>query len=127
MESQIAKGRRLVLAVIVASLSISGIVIIVTNMPRGSDELPSQTIRLFLTVVLCIFLYRGSNWARWVAGILLVFGAVTSMILGFGITSSTPAGLLIVLMGLVYSASAVVLIFVPSVRAYFRAGNAQAG
>ena len=127
METKPDMGRWLVLAVIVASLSLSVLVIVAFNIGRGPERLPQQTVRFVLTVGLCIFLYRGSNWARWVAGILFALGGLGSLIEGVAALSTSMASLLLFGMGLVYLGSAVILFFVPAVRAYFGVGNAKAG
>lgn len=128
METKPDTGRSLVLAVIVASLSLSVLVIVAFNIGRGPERLPQQIVRFFLTVGLCVILYRGANWARWVAGILFALGGLGSLIGGVAsLSTSIMAGLLLVVMGLVYLASAVILLFVPAVRAYFGVGNAKAG
>ena len=126
MEPQVESGRRLVLAVIVASLTLSVLAIVAFNIARGPERLPQQIVRLLLTVGLCVFLYRGANWARWVAGILFVLAGLGSLLGGVAVLSTSMAGLLLIVMGFVYLASAVVLLFVPAVRAYFRVGNAAA-
>ncbi len=127
MANQPVAGRRLVLAVIVASLTISVLVIVAFNLGRGPERLPQQIVRFLLTVGLCVFLHRGANWARWVAGILFAFGGVGSLLGGLSALSTSMGGLLLLVMGLVYLACAVVLFFVPRVRAYFGAGNAKTG
>jgi len=68
----------LVLAVIVATLTLSVLVIVVFNTIQGAQRLPRQIVRFFLTVGLCVFLYRGANWARWVAGGLFTLAGLGS-------------------------------------------------
>ncbi len=65
-------GRRIVLAIIVATLTISGSLIVWSNTVLGRELSPQQGVRFVLTVGLCVFLYRGANWARLVAVILYV-------------------------------------------------------
>jgi hypothetical protein len=127
MEAKPETGRRLVLAVIVASLTLSVLVIVAFNLGRGPERLPQQIVRLLLTIGLCVFLYRGANWARWVAGLLFALGGLGSLLGGLAALSTGMAGLLLIVMGLVYVGSAVVLFFAPTVRAYFGAGKAKAG
>ncbi len=119
MESQVATGRRLVLAVIVASLMISILVIVVFNISRGPERLPQQIVRFLGTIALCVFLYRGANWARWVVSILSILAGFGALLLGLDALSSSGMGFLLIAMGLVYVVSAGILLFVPTVRAYF--------
>ncbi len=125
MESQIETGRRLVVAVIVASLALSLVVIGTFNLVRGPERLPQQVVRFLLAAGLCAFLYRGANWARRVAGILFATGALGSLVVGLPALPG-KASLLPLATGLVYLASAVVLLFVPAVQAYFGAERANA-
>lgn len=116
----------MVLAVIVASLTMSLLVIVLFNLGRGPERLPQQIIRFLLTAGLCVFLYRGANWARWVGGVLFALGALGSLLGGLALLSTSIAGVLLLVMCLVYSASAVILLFVPTVRAYFGVDSARA-
>lgn len=127
METKPEAGRRLVLAIIVASLALSVLAILVFNVARGPERLPQQIVRFLLTVGLCVFLYRGANWARWVAGILFTLGGVGSLLVGSVALTTSLAGLLLIAMGLIYAGSAVVLFFVPPVQRYFGVGNPMAG
>lgn len=124
MQPQTKVGRWLVLVVIVATLTLSVLVIVAFNTIQGPQRLPQQIVRFFLTVGLSVFLYRGANWARWVAGILFALGGVGSLVGGVLTLSTSMAGLLLLVMGFVYVASAVILLFVPAVQAFFDAGTA---
>lgn len=127
MELRTSTGRRLVLAIIVASLAISVLVIVAFTVARGTALLPQQIVRFLLTVGLCVFLYRGANWARWVAVILFALGGVMSLVGASAPSSTSMSGLLLLLMGLVYAASALILLLVPTVRAHFGVGNTKTG
>ena len=124
METGSPSGRRLVVAVIAATLTTSVIVIATFNMDQGSDRLPLQIVRFLLTLGLCFLLYRGTNWARWVAGILFGLTGLGSLAGGFALLSAHKPGLAMIALGFVYSASAIVLFFVPSVRNHFRGAGA---
>jgi len=126
MEHQVESGRRLVLLVIVISLTFSVLVIVTFNILLGPENLPQQIVRFLLTVGLCAFLYKGANWARWVASILFGLAGLQGLIGGLVALSTSTAGLLLIVMGLVYVASAIVLLFIPAVRAYFGVGNTDA-
>ena len=124
MQPQREVGRRIVLAVIVATLTMSVLIIVTFNAVQGPQRLPQQIVRFFLTVGLCVFLYRGANWARWVAGILFAMAGLGSLLGGVAALTTSMAGLGLLVMGLVYVASTVVLLLVPTVRAFFGAGRA---
>ena len=127
MDSDAERGRRLVVLVIVACLTLSVLVIFAYNIIVGSDTLPQQIVRLILTAGLCIFLYRGANWARWVASVLFALGGLFSLFAWLIIPSIRLTGLLQLVMGLVYGAIAIVLLFVPTVRAHFGVRKTEAG
>jgi hypothetical protein len=124
MVPQREAGRRLVLAVIVASLALEVLTIALFNLQLGPARLPQQIIRFLLTIGLCIFLYRGANWARWLAGVLFALVGPISLVLGLGTLPMTSGSLLLIVIGTVYMACAVILLFVPRVRMYYGAGNA---
>jgi hypothetical protein len=124
MQAHTEAGHRLVLTVIVATLTLSVLVIVASYTIQGPQRLPRQIVRFFLTVGLCVFLYRGANWARWVAGILFAVAGLGSLVDGVGALTISVAGLALLAMGLVYVASAVILLFVPTVQAFF--GDAKA-
>ena len=119
-------GRRIVLAIIVAILAIDTFVIVWSNVGSGTELTPQQVVRFVLTVGLCVFLYRGANWARWVTVVLFGLAGLAGLMGGIGLSYSyrevaarDGGGLLLIVMGLVYVASVIALLFVPTVRAYF--------
>jgi hypothetical protein len=126
MQVQTGTGRRLILAVIAATLTLDVLAIVTSSAILGPQRLPQQIVRFLLSIGLCVYLYRGANWARWVAGILYALAGLGSLVAGLAALTASMAGLLLLVMGLVYVASAVVLLFVPTVRAYFGAGTARA-
>ena len=125
MESKIATGRRIVLAVIVAILTLSVLSIFAYNVRLGPGHILQQIFRFLFTIGLCVFLYRGANWARWVVGILLSMAGVLAVLGGIALLLKARAGFLLIVMGMVYLASAVALFFIPAVRAYFNLRKTQ--
>ena len=119
MSSRDISGRPLVVGVIATTLSMSVIVILLYNIQLGPQALPQQMVRFLLTVGLCIFLYQGANWARWVAGVLFSLGGLGGLLGGLAAISTGLAGLLLAIMGLVYAVCAIILFFAPTVRKYF--------
>ena len=120
MERGASNGQGLVIAVVAALISTSALVAVVYYFERGSDRLPSQVVRFLLTVVLCVFLYRGANWARWVAGVLCGLSGVGSMFGGAMLLAGGKQGLPLLGLGVVYVTCFGALLLVPSVSAYFR-------
>jgi presenilin-like A22 family membrane protease len=119
MESQITTGRRIVLAVIVATLTLSVLSIFTYNVRLGQERITQQIIRYLLTIGLCVLLYKGANWARWVMGSLLGYTGVLAMFGGIAFSFNPRFSLLLIVMGMVYLAAAAALFFIPAVRAYF--------
>lgn len=114
-------GRRIVLYIVLATIGISVVVIGLFVAANGLDTLPQRLVRLVLTVVLGVFLYRGAIWARWVSVVLYGVASVGSVVGGLQLVShGHPAnGTPLVLMGVIYGASVLALLLVPSVRAHF--------
>lgn len=106
-------------AVIAVTLALSVMVILVYLTSIGPQKVPQQIVRLILTGVLCVFLYRGVNWARWVAGILFVLAGIVGIASGTALLYIGAGAFVLLAMGAVYVGSAVILLFVPSVRTYF--------
>lgn len=115
------------------------VIIAITTFIQGPGLLPYQTVLSSLIVALCVFLYRGANWARWAASILfsviglmslaggVVTGVVPVVVGAVRLGSIILDGLPLLVTGVVLASSATVLIFVPSVRAYFNAGKSKHG
>lgn len=119
MSRQRASGRPFVLAVIFALLGLSLYSIGTFISVFGTVKLPQQIVRFLFSIALCICLYRGANWARWVTALLcLVTGAAFLVSIAVLQVRGSDAFQMIA-MGTIYLASAGVLLIVPSVRAYF--------
>ncbi|MFY9346041.1 MAG: hypothetical protein WAT39_26360 [Planctomycetota bacterium] len=116
---QEGKGRRIVLIIIIATLSMSAAVTATYLLVRGSDRLSQQWVRFVLTVILSLNLYWGAAWARWIASVLFLIGGVLGLVSLFGLRQMDFAALLLTALCLTYLGSAVALIALPSVRAHF--------
>jgi uncharacterized membrane protein len=81
--------------------------------------LAGSLIGLLVSLTLCVFLYRGANWARSLLGILSVFG---SPALIFGLvdlfSGDLRLGAYFITVGMTSIFVAAVLLFLPAVRAY---------
>lgn len=68
----------------------------------GFDDLLSQAIRFALTLLLSVFLIRGSKVARWISVTLLAVALIASIFMIYSLTTSgTPAGLIYAMSGIV--------------------------
>jgi hypothetical protein len=114
-------GRRIVLCIALATIGISVVVIGLYVSANGLATLPPRLVRLALTVILGIFLYRGAVWARWVAVALYGLGSVGSIGVAVPLSSAGHPvnGASLALMGMIYGISALALLVVPAVGARF--------
>jgi hypothetical protein len=119
MNTQIRTGRIIVLSILIGCLVLSLSTIVLTNLISGAEQLIAQTIRFVLTLLLCIVVYQGKVWARWVLSILLLIGGVFALSSGVGLLAVSPIALVLVVMGLVYLAGFASLLFLPHTRAFF--------
>jgi hypothetical protein len=125
MTPQDVVARRIILAIIAVALALPVVVIATFHIGRSQEGLPHQIGRLVLTLLLCVFLFRGANWARWAAGAVFIAAGIRELVLGFLLVSEVN-GLVLIATGSVCLASAYVLFFVPVVRAYFTGGKLTA-
>lgn len=116
-EREAKRGRRLVLAVIFAAIAISAVTIVTFNIGVGPERLPQQIVRFLLTFGLSVFLYRGANWARLLWAFLSGLSGLLFLVMFLG-----NLNLLALIFGFVYTASAIILLFSPSVKRYFGKG-----
>lgn len=114
-------ARWLVLAIIAVILSLGALVTFGYGGEVAPDDHLQDTIRFVLLAILGIFLFRGTNWARWTSIALLLSTGVLSLIAGVIKVFETPAALLFLVAGILYVTAGVVLLRVASVRAYFGA------
>ena len=119
-------GERIVLYIVVATLSISAAVIAWTTLATGPEKLPVQLVRFALTVLLCVFLFRGASSARWIAIVLFALGGLGATVGGFAILRESAFGLLLLAMGAAYLMNFALLAFNSSVKAHFARGKPAA-
>ena len=113
--SRVARGRVLVLIVIVCMLLTSLVVITAHVMLSGTARLPGQVFQLSLTAFLCFFAYRGMWAARLLLAIFCALGGLGAVWSGNLATLPLAA---------VYLTLGGILAFSPSVSAYFEAKGA---
>ncbi|MGK2857693.1 MAG: hypothetical protein ACSLFQ_10855 [Thermoanaerobaculia bacterium] len=117
---KIERGRSIVQLDIALCIGTSILTIMIYVMSLGPERLPTQIVRFLLTVVLCVFLYRGYSVARYLLIILL---GVTLGLMGLALPSVFAAGkpgvtVGILLMGLGYAFIMVTLARSESVKAF---------
>ncbi len=117
MNEQVDRGRKIVLAIIVATIAFSAFSIITFISAVGPQRLPFQMVRFVLTVLLGVFLYRGTKWVYWVSVILFGFAGVKGLMDAF-LFGQTLMALGSVAMGIVYVLSAWVLVYSNNVRLF---------
>jgi hypothetical protein len=118
MDRTIHKGRNTIIAVIAACLLISLASILLTNMVQGSDRIGGQSIRFLLTILLCVLLYQGKAWVRWVLGILFLLSGLGGLISGAALLAISPLAVILIIIGIIYLACVVALFFVSDVQAF---------
>lgn len=76
-------------------------------------------IRTLIGVLLCIFLYLGFNWSRWVLGVLSALGLVAGLLSIVRFTSNPSMLISLGLMSLFYAYAAYTLLNPKSLKAHF--------
>ncbi len=114
-------GRIVVVTVIVIVVGISVMTILLYNLLLGNQKLPTQVIRLALTIGLAVALYRGHLWARNLMVFLFGIASVVMLVMLpklfylygepviFGFVVATTIG---------YALSAIALTVVPDVAVF---------
>jgi peptidoglycan/LPS O-acetylase OafA/YrhL len=117
MNEEVDRGRKIVLAIIVAAIAFSAFSIITFITTVGPQRLLFQIVRFVLTILLGVFLYRGTKWVYWVSVILFGFAGVIGL-MGAFLLGDTLMVLGSVAMGVVYVLSAWVLVYSNNVRLF---------
>ncbi len=93
--------------------------------PMGG--LAGSLIGLLVSLALCVFLYRGANWARLLLGLLSLLGSPALVFGLVDLLSGVPRpGVDFITVGLTSIFVAAVLLFAPAVRAYCAEENVGA-
>lgn len=121
MDTRIRQGRRILLLVIATCLLLSVSTILSYNLVLGPGKIVPQVVRFLLTALLCVFLYRGKDWARWLFGLLYGHNTIYAFTMGIPLLSQSLWGLMILFLGVLYLLMGVILFFSPSVRAFLTA------
>lgn len=112
-------GRSQVKWVGLSMLWLSGLIIAFSTFTLGPDRLPLQLVRFGIAAMLAWLMYRGVNWARWMAAVFCLLGSATS----FYVLLNEGFAILFLILGVSYLCFAGVLVFAPSVQAFFLGGG----
>ena len=118
--NQAQRGRILVLLVIAFVLGVSILVIGTSNLVTKTGNTPAQAVRFLITLFLCISLYYGRDWVRWLFVVLLSVSGVFAIGIAASLFSSNLAAVSFLIMGIVYVGCALVLALSSSVRMFLR-------
>ena len=124
------RGRRIVLAIIIVNLFMSVLSIIYLNVSSVAGGLLHQVIHLVLSIVFFYFLYRGVSWVRLAAIILFILSGVSGIIGGiimFFYLADTAFIVISLAMYVMHIVSGAVLLFSPSIKAYFQKADELKG
>jgi hypothetical protein len=117
MSNQIKQGRAVVLVIAGLTIGLSLWVIISYNTRLGHEKFPQQAVRLGLTTLMFLLVYRGSQVARWIAVCLLLLGGAMGILSGLTIPILLKQGPLTLYIGIIYIGFALALASLPSVNA----------
>ncbi len=123
MES-LKKGKYIVIIIITLTLLINiGTIISTTALltsagypESASENITTGIVRLFLTGLLCLYLYRGKPWAKWVSLILYALGGISALLICF-----SDFSLWSIIMATVYLVSALLLLFSKDAQSFMEA------
>jgi hypothetical protein len=115
---RIQRGRLIVIVVIAAVLLISCFTFL-AGIAR-SNLSPFAMVRFALTIGLCVMLWRGHSWARWLSAVLFGLGGIAAiLVLASSATDDNPMiGTTMLFFGVIYFAISATLILSSDVRAF---------
>lgn len=118
---QLAAGRAIVLAVIVAFIGLHVTWSVCRYTFIEFEMMPHEYVWHILTFWGCASLFQGIDWVRWIAAFLAFIAGGTNLLLGCLMLIMSPSNwvALYFAVGIVYIACATALLFIPSVRSYF--------
>ncbi len=122
MEDLVPIGRRRTIWISIAVLFVSLHAIYFYNVTVPdvpTKKIIQQIIRFILTVLLLVLVYKGREWARWMAVVLFAIGAIGALISVFAVNVSSIAKVPLIVMVIVFSASAYHFAFSNSFKAFF--------
>lgn len=111
MNSQARLGQALVIGAIVFMVGFELLTLALHLSTQGAQKLVPEVGRLSLTVLLCYYLYAGSQVARWLTLVLTLLGGAAGILL----MSQVPgvARILLAVMGIGYLSVCVLMVVPP--------------
>ncbi|MDR1994011.1 hypothetical protein [Azonexus sp.] len=82
--------------------------------------------RFVVNCVLCWFLFKGKNWARWVLAVFLTLGGTMGIFFVVAAPQYIEKNIFIYAISFFYLASAALLVFSRTVASYFSGSTVQA-
>jgi hypothetical protein len=128
----VAQGEASVRRAAWALIALSLVIVLVYVARVGTARLPPQVVRLLLTIGLADSLVRGRWWARWLTVLLVFFGVLSAAQQVWSPEAFRPprvlGTLILVVPALVYLWVGRLMLWSPSVSAFFRnAGDSGSG
>lgn len=113
----VQRGRTIVLCIIAFTISVSLFVVLMSALRVGFDKLPTQIVRILLTLLIARALYNGRRWARYLFALLYGLGGAAALFSIPALIETAPpyAIAIMIAMGVGYGVSALTLIASPSV------------
>ncbi len=119
METNIEKGRNMVIIAICIMLGVSLLNFLLNQISGVNENFFVWVVRFLLTCLLCYFIYNGHSWAKWLSIVLLGITCVLSLIGTLSIFLSLLLGLQSFLLFAAYLTVILILLIPQSVRDYF--------
>ncbi len=118
--TQAQRGRILVLLVCALVLGVWATAIFLANFPTPRGNIEGRIIRFLITLMLCVALYIGKSWARWLLTVLFfAAGILSTGIAMFRGVYGNPFVLFLVL-GAAYFIGAMILALSSSIGMFLR-------
>ena len=107
----------------IAVLTIIAGILLLSVVSWYSDPEMKDIVRFAITCVLCWFLYKGKNWARWVFGILFGLAGLFSLYAFFALPLESNVKTVIGAMSVFYTVSPIILFTPKIIGPYFDASD----
>jgi len=119
MMNRAVDGRRIVYGISLVLLSVNLVMVIPPILIMPSGPFTTQVIRVGICILLCVLMCRGHSWARWLVVVLYLGSGLGASLKGFSMFPETLAGLILLVVGLIYFVSVSILAFSKAVREFF--------
>lgn len=120
---RVRTGRMLVCLVVFLLMVMTALTFALSMRLQGATALSTHGIRAVIFVALCVFLYRGHEWASTTLALASAYGGITGIGSAMRVNKENgfgPAFALVASMALAYLLCAVLLFFAPSIKTFLR-------